>query len=501
MKFFKKPFMKRLIIIFLIIVSQNTFVFASSYYGMGRTAYVYRNFDKAREYFLKDIKETDRGDSYYFLGEIEKTLKNYDQSLYYFQIAVTKNTTRKYLVNAYWNLIILYEEKGDYNNFVKYCRDLWYRTGDSSGRRKIEGLINRLLWTDNEQAIQKYKEGMALVKKGDKAGAVKLFRESLSTDSSFLAPRFELGMDAYNSGNENEAFSHLSVIGERIPFYAEVHLVLGGINFKNRNYSSAIENYNSVINYSFIDKNTEYNVRLKRGTCYYYLNNLDEAEKNITSVLDNIKKDTEPLSMLSAINIKNKNFQSALKILSRAESISGNDPVVLFQTGSIYYHENNLKYVTYFDRLYNAIKNSSTELKNYFKAVKILITYHFEKNNYNRVIEISDTLNKIQNDPDITLISAKSYYFLKQYEKAIEFFSKIHLNYSSRVMFASAYAYIEKKEKAVEQIKIFIDNQAAKQDAMNDPKLKKYIEEIETARAEEIKKKQNTQKTGDMKKQ
>lgn len=72
MKFFKKPFMKRLIIIFLIIVSQNTFVFASSYYGMGRTAYVYRNFDKAREYFLKDIKETDRGDSYYFLGEIEE---------------------------------------------------------------------------------------------------------------------------------------------------------------------------------------------------------------------------------------------------------------------------------------------------------------------------------------------------------------------------------------------------------------------------------------------
>lgn len=493
--------MKKIILICLILISSNTFVYASGYYGMGRTAYVYRNFDKAREYFLKDVKETDRGDSYYFLGEIEKTLKNYDQCLYYFQIAVTKNTTRKYMINAYWNLIILYEEKGDYNNLVKYCRDLWFRTGDSSGRKKIESLINKLLWTDNEQAIQKYKDGMALAKKGDKAGANKLFRESLAADSSFLSPRFELGMDAYNSGNENEAYTHLSAIGERIPFYAEVHLILGGINFKNRNYSAAADNYTSVITYGFVDKNTEHNARLKRGTCYYYLNNLDEAEKNITSVIDYIKNDTEPLIMLSAIYIKKKNFDSALKILSRAESMSAHDPVVLFQTGSIYYYKNDSKYVSYFERLFNLIKSNPNELKNYFKAMRILMNYYFEKNNYSRTIEISESIIKIQNDSDIIIISAKSYYFLQQYDKAIELFERSSLNNSNRVMLASAYSRIDKKDKAVAQLKIIINDESSKKEVMKDPHLKGYIEEIEAARAEELKKKQNSLNSGNVKKQ
>jgi len=493
--------MKKLIITCLIFVSAYTCAYASSYYGMGRTAYVYRNFDKAKEYFLKDVKENDRGDSYYFLGEIEKTLKNYDQSLYYFQIAVTKKTTRKYLINAYWNLIILYEEKGDYDNFIKACRDLWFRTGDSSGKRKIESLINKLLWTDNEEAIQKYKDGILLAKKGDKDGANKLFRESLSADSSFLSPRFELGMNAYNSGNDSEAFSYLVVIGDRIPFYAEVHLVLGGINFKNRNYRSAIDNYTHVLSYGFIDRNTEHNTKLKLGTCYYYLNDMDEAEKNISSVLDYIKKDTEPLIMLSAIYIKKKDFDKALKILRKAESFPGNDPVVLFQTGSIYYYKNDLKYVTYFDRLFDVIKNSTNDLKNYFKAVKILLIHHYEKNNYSRVIDISDSINKIYNDSDIILISAKSYYFLRKYEKAIEFFGKVPLDSSSRIMLASSYARTEKKDKAVEQIKFFIDNQSLKQEAMKDSTLKVYIEEIEAARAEELKKKQNTTNSGNFQKQ
>ena len=80
------------------------------------------------------------------------------------------------------------------------------------------------------------------------------------------------------------------------------------LNFKKRNYSAAADNYTSVINFGFIDKHTEYNTLLKRGTCYYHMNNFDEAEKDITSSMDYIKNDSEPLIMLSAIYIKKKNF-------------------------------------------------------------------------------------------------------------------------------------------------------------------------------------------------
>lgn len=189
----------------------------------------------------------------------------------------------------------MYEEKGDYNNLVKYCRELWYRTGDSSAKKKIETIVNKLLWTDNEQAIQKYNEAAELSKNGNKAGAMKLYRECLAIDSSFLSPRFELGMNAYNSGNENEALTELNYIGECIPFYAEVHQILGTINYKNKNFNAAIENFSSVLNFGFIDKSTQYSTLLKRGTCYYQMNNYEQAEKDIASSLEYIKNDSEPM--------------------------------------------------------------------------------------------------------------------------------------------------------------------------------------------------------------
>jgi len=486
--------MKKPILIILILITAYSGLFAANYHGMGRHAYVYRNYDKAREYFLLDVKDNpNRGDSYYFLGEIEKTLKNYDESLRYFEITVTKNTTRKYLVNSYWNIIILYEEKGDYNNLVKYCRELWYRTGDHSAKKKIETIVNKLLWTDNEQAVEKYNQAAELSKKGDKAGALKLYKECLSIDGSFLAPRFELGMNAYNSGNETEALSQLNAIGAKIPFYAEVHLILGGINFKNRNYSAAAENFSSVINFGFIDKSTEYNTLLKRGTCYYHMNNFDQAEKDITSSLDHIKNDSQPLIMLSAIYIKKKNFDSALKILGKAESISNNDPVILFQTGSIYFHKNDSRFVSYFDRLYDLSKSSNDMVKQYLKAFKLLMNDHFTKKNYPRSLEISESINRIQKDSEVILISAVSSYNMQQYGKSIELFEKISLNNNSRLMLASAYAKTENKNKAIEVLKILLNDETVKKEAMKDSLLKSYLEEIaiERAKVEELRQKQN----------
>lgn len=483
--------MKKIIITCLISVMATSAI-AANYHGMGRTAYVYRNFDKAREYFLLDVKDNpNRGDSYYFLGELEKTLKNYDEALKYFEITVTKSTTRKYLINAYWNIIILYEEKGDYANLVKYCRELWMRTGDGSAKRKIETIVNKILWTDNEQAIEKYNQGSELAKKGDKPGAMQLYRESLSIDSSFLAPRFELGMNAYNTGNESEALSQLNYIGERIPFYAEVHMILGEINFRKKNYSAAIENFSSVINFGFIDKRTEYNTLLKRGTCYYHTNNYDAAEKDITSSLDYIKNDNEPLIILSAIYIKKKNFDSALKILNRAESISDKDPVVLFQTGSIYYFKNDPKYVSYFDRLFDITNSDSDSVKQYLKAFKLLLENHFKNKNYSRSLVISETINRVQNDYDVIIISAKSSYYLQQYDKSIELFGRVSLNSSAKLMLASAYARTGKKTKSVEILKNIINDESIKKEAMKDSLLKAYIEEIKKDETENQKQPQN----------
>jgi tetratricopeptide (TPR) repeat protein len=472
--------MKKIILTYLILITAFSGAVAANYYSMGRSAYTYKNYDKAREYFLLDIKNNPgRGDSYYFLGEIEKISKNYDQALEYYQAAVGKKTTGKYLTNAYWNILILAEDKGDYSTLVKYCRELWLRRNDKSAKQKMETIINKQLWTNNESAIAKYNQGIGLSKKGDNAGAIALYKEALSIDSSFLAPRFELGMKAYNSGNESEALSQLSYIGDRIPFYAEVHMILGELNFKKKNYSAAIKNFTSMIDFGFISKSSEYKAMLRRGACYYYLNRYDEAEKDIASALNYIKDDIEPLIMLSAIYIKKKNYDEAIKFLTRAESLSPNNTMILFQTGSIYYHKNDSHYISYFDKLFDLTKKSDAELTKYFKAFKLLLSAHFDKKNYTRSLEIAESLNRVQKDNDVIIIGAKSSYNLKQYGKSIGLFEQVQLNNNIRPMLASAYAQNGNKAKAIEILKSLLNDEFAKKEAMNDPLLKNYIKEIE----------------------
>ncbi|MFA5519001.1 MAG: tetratricopeptide repeat protein, partial [Spirochaetota bacterium] len=273
--------MKKRISFILAVTLLASPLFAQGYHSLGRNAYVYRNYEKARELFLKDIEAADRGDSYYFLGEIEKIENNYDKAAEYFKIAVTKSMTKKYMVNAYWNLIIFSEEKNDLNSVVFYCKELWIKTGASSAKNKINSITNRLLWTNNQDAIEKYKAAMELHKKGNSAEAEKNFREAINLDRNFLAPKFELGMKAYKEQNENDALYYLGEITTKIPFYYDLQLIVGDINFKNRNYRTAANNFSNAIDYGFINETQLNNTLIKRGTCYFHLSNLDKAEEDI----------------------------------------------------------------------------------------------------------------------------------------------------------------------------------------------------------------------------
>jgi len=485
-----KKFFMTLILVFLL----QDIILSSQYHYIGRNAYVYRNYSKARENFLKDVEISGSGDSYFFLGEIEKIEKNYDLAIQYFAAAVSRNTSRKYLVNSYWNLIILYEERGDYPNYIKYCREFWFKTRDSSAKQKIDSLINKLLWSDNVEAVNKYNEGISLLKKGDTNSASQSFKDAINIDNMFLAPKFELGMIAYKSGNNSDTFYYLSPIAERIPFYAEVQLIIGNINFSSKNYSSAITNFSSVLEYGFADKNTEYNTMLKRGTCYYHTGDFDNAEKDISSAAESVKGDNEPLVILAAIYIKKKELDSALKVLQKAESISANDPVVLFQTGSIYYYRNDEKYALYFDRLHNTVKDNDPEYKKYIKAFKLLLNYHYTKKNFSRSIEVSDKLLSIVSDYDVIITAARSNHYLSQHETAISLFKKISLHENTdKVLLAGSYAASGLTEQAVGILRGIQYDQNAYSEAKKNSYLLPLVKDLE--KESEQKRKEQLNKT------
>jgi len=441
---------------------------------------VYKRQDKAREMFLKAIEINRNGDSYYFLGEIEKILKNFEKSEEYFRLSINGNTTKKYKKNAYWNIIVFTEQKDDYNGVVLLCKEMWLDLKSSSAKKKVEHMINKRLWTDNQEAVKLYTEGMSLKNKRKHDDASLKFTEALNIDSNFLAPKMELGMIEYNKGNLDEASGYLTSIVSSIPFYAEVQLILGKINYNRKNYYRAIEYFNKADEYGFSNKNTEYYIKIKRATAYYVEGNYDKAIEDITSAIKIKNKRISPLMILSAIHIKKNEYDAALKILNRANSIKRDNSEILYQIGSIYYKKDDWRYMSYFDRLFNIRKKKTDSMPNkYYKTFLLLINNHFKKNNFKRVSEIISFIPETFISYEILLISAKTDYHTGNFDSAIDKFKKISLNDEDRFILIKAYARSGRKHDAMEALKLYTYNQEYMKKAREDQFLSPVMKEID----------------------
>ncbi|HOT20820.1 MAG TPA: hypothetical protein PLX22_12805, partial [Spirochaetota bacterium] len=215
------------ITLIIIAFAMGTYIYpqgAKYYFDAGCRYYVHKNWEKAKENFLKDIEVADRGDSYYFVGEIEKILGNLDSALHYFENAVTRKMTPKYRNLAYWNLIVIYESRSEYAKTIKTCKYFYEVHGESSAKTKAENLINKLMWSENEDAKKEYEAGLELKMK-DYTTALQHFRQAVYLDNSFLSPVFEIGMYYYSQENYRDALSYFNQILYKIPFYGELQML------------------------------------------------------------------------------------------------------------------------------------------------------------------------------------------------------------------------------------------------------------------------------------
>jgi tetratricopeptide (TPR) repeat protein len=476
---------KSKIILTLILLTSPLASLHAGYYSRGRTQFVYKNYDKAKEMFLKAVEARDHGDSYYFLGEIEKLQKNYKQAMEYYQKAATLRTTKKYKKNAFWNLIVLAEMSGDYDNLVKTSLYLWEKLRDSGAKKKIEGIINKSLWTDNPEAVAKYKAGMRLKKRKKFDEAEGKFLEAVSIEPAFLAPKFELGMYAYKKGETSSALHYLEEISYKIPFYAEVHMIMADIHFNNRDYEKAARHFDRAIEYGFIRGRTRYLLRLKRGTSYYNTGNLEKAREDIDYAVKYKEKSLEPLLLLSAINIKLNDYDAALKALVKASKIDSSNPVIIYKIGSIYYKKDDWRSVSYFDRLFNMTVKGKKKLNTrYTRAFEILAEKHFAGKNYSRVLEITGSLENELNSYKMLLIKAKSYFYTAEYDNAVDIFEKLSLDNEHRFLLCKAYYLSKRRERAEELLKSLISHDEYYKKAKEHSFLSKLVKKIEKEKRE-----------------
>jgi len=422
---------------------------AAGYYEQGRRFYTRKQYEKAREMFLKAAETGDSGNAYYFLGEIEKTLGNYLDAEKFYKTAITKKgISRQYMINSYWNALLMAEQRNDFESVVSICRSMWLKTGDAAARQKIDSLINKLLWTDTAEAVDKYNEGIELKKSGKTEEALSRFNEAHGIDRAFLAPKFEIGMAAYNSGDLDRASSYLGDIASKIPFYAEVQLVLADIQFSRRNYRNAIDHYNKVLEYGFLDGATDNRIRIRRGTCHYKLGEYQDAEEDIDRAIHGSSRSTEALLLLSAIKIKMGKYGEAMKTLQQANAANPDSPEVQYQIGSVYFRENDPRYVAAYDRLFALAGGKKSYPARYRKAFIKLARHYYESKNYGRTITILGTLDEKSQSFETRLLSARAHYGLKEYDIAIDQFEKLSLDNEDKYTLCKAYAQTGRRQKA-----------------------------------------------------
>ncbi len=464
----------------------------AGYYEEGCRYFSNKKYDKAREMFEKSIEISDDGNSYYFMGEMEKNEGNFDKAEEFYRTAVTKRMIGKYKKLAYWNLIVFQEQKGKYHEMVVACRELWDAMRDEAARKKAEVLINKFLWTENDEAKQLYVSGVEYKKKNANDKAREAFYNAMRIDSSFLAPRFEIGLMLFNENDTSRALSYFKEIIERIPFYGEVHLLIGEIYFNDQSYSNSITHLGKAREYGFLDSKIKYSLRLKMGTSYYELGELEKAQEEYLAAADQNKKDSEPLLMLSAIYIKKNSLEQAVAVLLKARELNPDNTEILFQIGSILYKMNDQKYAQYFSQLFNkyyALKESIPQ--KYHRAISLLFRNYYDNKKFEEAARVFESLPESQKNNETALMAARAYFYSGKHEKAVNHFEKLSLANDDRYLQCISYAKTGMEDKARDILLALSDINGYLAKAKSEYAIRKIAIEIEK---EKIKKEEAIKK-------
>ncbi len=457
----------------------SAFPLFAGYYDTGVKYFMHRRYDDAKEELLKAVEANPgNGNAYYYLGETERSLGNYDRAVEFYQKAVDNNASRKYFKMSYWNLVVLTEQRGNYNELVKTCKIFWKRAGDSGMKSKAETLINKSIWSDNTEAVEKYNQGMKF-KINSPDEAMKNFREAVSLDSRFLAPKFEIGLWHYRNDRVEDAIGYFGEIVGRVPFYGDVHLLLGNIYYNRGSYRYAVEHLGRAIDYSLVKGDTEYELYLKRGSSYFKIGEHEKAKADLDVARNMKPRELEPLLLLSAVQIKQGNYDEALKSLNAAEKMRPGDAGILLQIGSIHYRKNDGRYVKYFDRLYEGLRDSEEKSpEGCLRAMELLARAHYEKSNLERARAVLKFISPERWDGIMRLMAARTAYGLKDYSGAVENYEKLYLGSEDSAFLAAAYIRTGKNDRAKALVERYYNDEKFMSLAKNHRGLKAVIAEI-----------------------
>lgn len=453
-------------------------LFANNYRS-GMAYYKSKRYEKAREHLLL-VK--DNGNACYVLGDIAKLMGDFSEAESWFNKAIeSPSTSQTNLRNSYWSLIALCEQRGDYERVALICKETWTRMGEQAARQKIETIINKRQWSDNKEAVAVYEQGVAYKKQHNSKEATACFYDAVGLDGKFLAPKFELGLAALNANNLSDAEYYLKAVTSKIPYYAEANIALGDVYFYKRNFRSALGCYGNAEKFGILGKDMNYHISIKQAQCYYDMGYMNDAEETANKAGELAPSKVEPLTILSAIYIKQKDLDKALAVLKKAEMVEPNNLGVQYQMGSIYYSREDERYIACFDKIF--VRTKTKEKPAYPKTIPILIEGHYKNKNYPKVNEITETYPAELKTYDLKMLNAKSYYYRRQYDKAISELKRLNLTKDDKLVLAVASVKANKRDEAKSIVKAMFNQEEYKEKARKYKSLAPIVDEIEQEKA------------------
>ena len=170
--------------------------------------------------------------------------------------------------------------------------------------------------------------------------------------------------------------------------------------------------------------------------------------------------------------------ESAQASIQAAKIKPGNTEVT-FQSGSIFYKMDDLKYIIFFDKLFKKVYSSKTIIPDkYYKAFIILGTYYFENSDYPKVVEFLEFLPENIRNYNLNLILAKTYFHLGNFIKSIDYFEKISLSNDDKYILCKAYIQNNMENKAKDTLWILSYDENFHLKIKNDKILEKIVLEI-----------------------
>ena len=454
-------------------------VFLNAGYSAGKSYYTRKNYDKAKEEFLSAVEQNPKdGNSYFFLGEIEKNLGNFKDAEEYYRLAIEGNTDKRFKNFAYWNYNLMVEQRGEPKDIVIAYKTFYKRMNNHESVKKIDALIDKLLWTENQNAQAFYKEGMKHKEAGNKNEAMESFKKAVSEDSSFLAPRYQTGMILLDLNDKAGAARELSTVAEKLPFYYGANRLLADIYFSQNSFGSAEKHYSNCIIYGITTTDTEYALLLRRATCRYNTKKYEEAIDDAVKASNLNKTETDPLFIMSAVYINNSDYDKAISTLVSIDKLTPNSPQVLFQIGTIYYKQRKTEYAAYYDKLFNSVSSSDEIPDKFYKAFIISANYHFSNKSYTQFTKIISILPEKMMDSQLKIDAGKAFYETSNYKKSVHFLESVSLTNENKLLLALSYFKNGQKDKCKTVLSAIKNDASIRSMALNNKNLKPIMQEI-----------------------